>query len=188
METINNSDNLLSQKEYEQMQEEYMAYWRAMRGEQITDYQVFIESVRKYTEIIAGSTASDDSIRYDVTYDILGPEFQLDGFRLNNSLYGGFDESVIHQVLQSMPNQGLKGNSRWLYRYDYEAAEVKLGCLVHEGVSASQILDLGYLMELLSSYGISSYIDYEEQVFHLNAINPQLDEKKLERSDKHNQG
>lgn len=180
METVNSiSNKLLTKEEYARIQEEYMEYWKNESDKHITDYKVFLDSVHEYTKIIAGSCAAEDSIGENITYDILGPEFRLTDYRLRNSLYAGYDRSVIGQAMQEVPNQGLKENSMWLYRYDYESAEVKLGCLVHEGISASQILDLGYLMELLLSYGINSYIDNERQVFHLNARKPQLHERKL---------
>ena len=46
-----------------------------------------------------------------------------------------------------------------------------MGHLVHEGISASSVIDLDLLQQSLASKGIPSYIDYEEKVFHFNAIN-----------------
>ena len=45
---------------------------------------------------------------------------------------------------------------------DFLNANRKLGHLVHEGISASSVIDLDLLQESLASKGIPSYIDYEE--------------------------
>lgn len=143
----------------------------------VEDYDAFLDEVRKDTEEVFYATDFSDS-REDITWDIEGVEFRLSHLEnQKDSKYRKYSEQVLRQAYEEVPVLGLKERSTWLYERDYKNASVKLGCLVRDFVSASFILDLGYLMELYRGYNVPCYIDYDNGVFHINAEEPKKENK-----------
>ena len=107
---------------------------------------------------------------YDDMFDELlkngiEPVITLSHFEMPYGLVEKYGVAVYKQANDEVP---YKPDSR---ERDFLNANIKLGHLVHEGISASSVIDLDLLQQSLASKGIPSYIDYEEKVFHFNAIN-----------------
>ncbi len=138
-------------------------------GNCIDDYTIFLKQVENDTLEVFRATDLEN-LHEDISWDIEGVEFRLNFVDNENSVYRNYGEQVLHQAFEEVPSSGLKDNSNWRYKRDFQSASRKLGCLVHPRVSASPILDLGFLICLFAQYDIPCYIDYEACVFHINAM------------------
>lgn len=120
-------------------------------------YRRFLDDVSKYTKEVAELYKYNQG--KDITWEIVGVDYN------GAFLVEKYGVAVYKQANDEVP---YKPDSR---ERDFLNANIKLCHLVHEGISASSVIDLDLLQQSLASKGISSYIDYEEKVFHFNAIN-----------------
>lgn len=132
-------------------------------------YQKFLDEVRKNTAKMASfSQPSEDND--DIHWEIVGIEF------LGWKVVEEYGDDVYQKVFEEVPHDDI-GVFRAFYRRlqriyhrDFSKANIRLGHLLREGVSASPLMDLDYYIKLLSEKGIPSYIDFETNTFHYNAV------------------
>lgn len=124
-------------------------------------YQSFLNDVKKTTEEIA-STSQPTEGNVDVPWEIVGIEF------LSWKVEEKYGKDIYEKACDEVPYED-DGVHRMFHR-DFSTANIKLGHLIHEGISASPLIDLGYLITLLEEKGIPAYIDYETNTFHYNGI------------------
>lgn len=120
-------------------------------------YRRFLDDVSKYTKEVAELYKYNQG--KDVTWEIVGVDYS------GVFLVEKYGVAVYKQANDEVPYKPYSSER------DFLNANRKLGHLVHEGISASSVIDLDLLQKSLASKGIPSYIDYEEKVFHFNAIN-----------------
>lgn len=124
-------------------------------------YQEFLEDVRKTTaEIVSNSQPSEDNV--DIPWKIVGIEF------LSQEIEEKYGKDIYKKACEEVPYEE-DGVHRMFYR-DFSRANIKLGHIIYEGVSASPLMDLDYFIKLLAQKGIPSYIDFETNIFHYNGV------------------
>lgn len=124
-------------------------------------YQQFLNDVRKTTsEIVSNSQPSEGNV--DIPWKIVGIEF------LSWKVEEKYGKDIYKKACEEVPYED-DGFHRMFHR-DFSKANIKLGHLVHEGVSASPLMDLDLFIKLLEKKGIPSYIDFETNTFHYNGI------------------
>lgn len=133
------------------------------------DFECFLKTVREDT-LAVFNQIDFHTLEEDIEWNLAGVEFRLSN-GLCDEKYQKYSEEVKTMAFRATTPLGLKENSSWLSEHDFRNSDIKLGCLVREFVSASPILDLGYLKELLESQGCPCYID-ENSKFHINATEP----------------
>lgn len=124
-------------------------------------YQQFLSDVRKTTaEIVSNSQPSEGNV--DIPWEIVGIEF------LSWEVEEKYGKDIYKKACEEVPYEN-DGVHRMFHR-DFSKANIKLGHIIHEGVSASPLMDLDYFTKLLEKKGIPSYIDFETNTFHYNGI------------------
>lgn len=139
------------------------------KGESSKDFGDFLKIVREDT-LAVFNQIDFHTLEEDIEWNLAGVEFRLSN-GLCDEKYQKYSEEVRNMAFRATTPLGLKENSSWLSEHDFRNSDIKLGCLVRDFVSASPILDLGYLIELLASQGCPCYID-ENNTFHINAVEP----------------
>lgn len=125
-------------------------------------YIEFLDDVRINTIKIALDQILSGNVNEVVPWEIIGIEFA--GWKIKEKYGEDVYEKANKEVKRS------DGSSYRIFNRDFSRANIKLGHLVHEGVSASPLLDLDIFIKSLEIIGISSYIDYENNVFYYNAV------------------
>ena len=123
------------------------------------EYLDFLSDVTANTMKIINRTSETNNV--DVTWDIIGVDFR------SNEVIEKYGEEVYNMANHEVHGTRVRGKR--LLRRNFEGATRKLGCLIHEFVSASPIINLQLFVEGLKAKGIPSYIDYENNIFHYNA-------------------
>lgn len=124
-------------------------------------YQKFLSDVRKKTEeIVYNSQPSEGNV--DIPWDIVGIEF------VSWEVKDKYGNDIYKRACEEVPYED-DGVHR-MFQRDFSNANIKLGHIIHEGASASPLMDLDYFVKLLAKRGIPSYIDFETNTFHYNGI------------------
>ena len=128
------------------------------------EYFDFLSDVTSNTMKIIDNASDKDYV--NVSWTIVGVDFR------SNKVKEMYGEEVYNQANREVP--GTKVNGSRILRRDFSGAYRKLGHLIHEGISASKILDLELLVDGLKAKDIPSYIDYENNIFHYNTKQVEL--------------
>ncbi len=141
-------------------------------------YQEFLEDVRKNTEKVASFSQASES-NADMTWEIVGVEFL--GWKVvekyGDDIYQKASEEVPHDKVGYL--RAFYRRIQTMFHRDFSKANIKLGHLIREAVAPSILMDLDYFIKLLEEKGIPSYIDFETNTFHYNAVPKKEKEKKL---------
>lgn len=119
------------------------------------DYDRFLMDVEKNT---IQFSLTDDS---ECTYKIVGIEVRKE------ELISKYGDRVYKNAVTEVPYR--KNSDTNMDEHNFKDSRRKLACLVNE-MSTSEVVDLDLFQSLLAKREIPSYIDYEENVFHYNAI------------------
>ena len=120
-------------------------------------YTNFLKDVETYTQETA--TLFRFNQNEDVTWSMVGIDYK------NDELIKKYGIAVYKQANKEVPMK------EGTMERDFKNANRKLARLVHEGESASLVLDLDLLQSSLANLGIQTYIDYEQNIFHFNVKN-----------------
>ena len=126
-------------------------------------YQVFLNDVRKYADKIVNDSLAGPMSK-DVQYDLIGPEFR------KKEIIEKYGEDIYNKACSEIPEDKERKRHGRHSTKDFAKANIKLGVMFNEGVRASYLLDLDYLIASLEKEGIPCYIDFETNIFHFNAI------------------
>lgn len=129
-------------------------------------YTNFLKDVETYTQETAALFRFNQN--EDVTWSMVGIDYK------NDELIKKYGIAVYKQANKEVPMK------EGTIERDFKNANRKLARLVHEGESASLVLDLDTLQSSLSHLGIRTYIDYEQNIFHFN-IKSQKDSRNYQR-------
>lgn len=120
-------------------------------------YTNFLKDVETYTQETAALYHYNQN--EDVTWSMVGIDYK------NDELIKKYGIAVYRQANKEVPMK------EGTMERDFKNANRKLARLVHEGESASLVLDLDLLQSSLANLGIRTYIDYEQNIFHFNVKN-----------------
>lgn len=120
-------------------------------------YTNFLKDVETYTQETAALYHYNQN--EDVTWSMVGIDYK------NDELIKNYGIAVYRQANKEVPMK------EGTMERDFKNANRKLAHLVHEGESASLVLDLDLLQSSLANLGIRTYIDYEQNIFHFNVKN-----------------
>lgn len=120
-------------------------------------YTNFLKDVETYTQETAALYHYNQN--EDVTWSMVGIDYK------NDELIKKYGIAVYRQANKEVPMK------EGTMERDFKNANRKLARLVHEGESASLVLDLDLLQSSLANLGIQTYIDYEQNIFHFNVKN-----------------
>lgn len=120
-------------------------------------YTKFLKDVETYTQETAALYHYNQN--EDVTWSMVGIDYK------NDELIKKYGIAVYKQANKEVPMK------EGTMERDFKNANRKLARLVHEGESASLVLDLDLLQSSLANLGIQTYIDYEQNIFHFNVKN-----------------
>lgn len=120
-------------------------------------YTNFLKDVETYTQETAALYHYNQN--EDVTWSMVGIDYK------NDELIKNYGIAVYRQANKEVPMK------EGTMERDFKNANRKLARLVHEGESASLVLDLDLLQSSLANLGIQTYIDYEQNIFHFNVKN-----------------
>ena len=120
-------------------------------------YTNFLKDVETYTQETAALYHYNQN--EDVTWSMVGIDYK------NDELIKKYGIAVYKQANKEVPMK------EGTMERDFKNANRKLARLVHEGESASLVLDLDLLQSSLANLGIRTYIDYEQNIFHFNVKN-----------------
>lgn len=120
-------------------------------------YTNFLKDVETYTQETAALYHYNQN--EDVTWSMVGIDYK------NDELIKNYGIAVYRQANKEVPMK------EGTMERDFKNANRKLARLVHEGESASLVLDLDLLQSSLANLGIRTYIDYEQNIFHFNVKN-----------------
>lgn len=129
-------------------------------------YQIFLDDVRKKTiEVASNSLPTEENIV--VPWEVVGVEF------LSWEIEEKYGEDVYKRACEEVPYEKVpKGNGEFyrMFNRDFSKANIRLGHIIHEGISASPLMDLDLLIKLLKEKGIPSYIDFGTNTFYYNGV------------------
>jgi hypothetical protein len=122
-------------------------------------YNKFLDNVSKNTKkIVEGAKQSDNT---DVPWEIVGVEFK------SSEIEKKYGREVYEKANAEVPGEIVPGKR--MYIRDFSNASRKLAHIIHEGITASPLIDLELFMRLLEQKGIPSYIDFETNMYYYNA-------------------
>ncbi len=122
-------------------------------------YEDFLNDVREATfSVVSNSRVPENNA--DISWEIVGIE--LLGWKVEEK-YG---KDIYKRACEEVP-YAVDGVHR-LFNRDYSKANMRLGHLVHEGISVSPLMDLDLFINSLAKMGIPSYIDFDTNTFHYN--------------------
>lgn len=124
-------------------------------------YSEFLIDVRINTIKLALKQKMPEEKSMTIPWQIMGIEFT--SWKIDEQ-YG---KDVYEKANKEVPYEEVTYR---IYNRDFSRANIKLGHLVYEGLPASPLLDLDIFIKSLEIIGISSYIDYENNVFYYNAV------------------
>lgn len=116
-------------------------------------------------EVASNSQPAEGNIV--VPWKVVGVEFL--SWEIEEKYGKGIYRRACKEVLYEKVPKG-NGEFHRMFNRDFSNANIRLGRIMHEGISASSLMDIDLLIKLLEEKGISSYIDFKTNTFYYNGV------------------